>query len=155
MSISYGRAAPVRSDDGDVVVGEDDAFVGGQFGLDGGAQQTAAGEAGEGALLVEDLAGDERQAEDLAVRMGDRGAGLPPVVDDRLGVADLRRRRVLGESVTQHRISCAAWSSSSRCSPASWSGVYTNTSWMPLASAITWTGPRLWTANASSPSKAG
>ncbi|CAB4580141.1 unannotated protein [freshwater metagenome] len=39
--------------------------------------------------------------------------------------------------------------------PALWSRVNTNTSCVPLASAITWTGPRLRTASESSPSNAG
>ena len=37
----------------------------------------------------------------------------------------------------------AASSSSSRSMPPSWSGVYTNTSWIPLASAVTCTGTEM------------
>ena len=94
-------AAPVRGDHGDVVGGEHHTFVGGELGLDGGAQQAAAGEAGEGTLLVEDLARHERQTEDLAVRMGDRGTGFAAVVDDGLGVSDLRCGGVVGEPVAK------------------------------------------------------
>ena len=51
----------------DVVVGEHDPLAVGQLGLDRGAEDAAAVEAGEGPLLVEDLARHERQPEDLAV----------------------------------------------------------------------------------------
>ena len=54
----------------------DHPFAGGQLGLDGGAQQAVAGEPGEGAFFVEHLAGHERQAEQLPVRM--RQATRPP-----------------------------------------------------------------------------
>ncbi len=97
-----GNATPVRRDHCDVVVGEHHSLVGREFGFDRGAEQATAGEAGEGPFLVEDLAGNERQPEDLAVRMSERCAGLPAVVHDRLGVANLRRRGVSGEPITQH-----------------------------------------------------
>ena len=94
-------AAPERGDAHHVVVGEHHAILGGDLGLDRGADDAAAGEAGEGALLVEDLAGHERQPEDLGVRVGERGAGLAAVVDDDLGVADLGGRGVGGEAALQ------------------------------------------------------
>ncbi len=72
-----------------------------ELGLDRRRQQRTTGEASEGALLVEHFAGHERQAEDLAVRMGDRGPGFASVVDDHLGVADERQRCVLGEAPLQ------------------------------------------------------
>ena len=47
--------------------------------------------------------GTNGRPEQLAVRVGDRRAGLAAVVDDRLRVADVRRRRVLEESTLQHQ----------------------------------------------------
>ena len=85
-----GGTTPERRDAHDVVVGEHDTFPVGELGLDRGADDTATGEAGERPLLVEDLTGHERKAEHLGVRMGDRCAGLPAMVDDDLGVAHLR-----------------------------------------------------------------
>ena len=102
------RAAPERGDAHDVVVGEHDPLAGGQLGLDRGADDAAAGEAGEGPLLVEDLARHERQPEDLGVRVGERRAGLATVVDDHLRVADLgRRRRARRGGAAGRRISSA------------------------------------------------
>ena len=49
----------------------------------------------------------------------------------------------------------AAASSSRSFQLSVWLGERMMTSWMPLASACTWTGPRLWTAIESSPSNAG
>ncbi len=66
-----------------------------------GAQQAVAGEAGEGALLVEHLAGHERQAEQLPVGVRQRRAGLAAVVDDRLRVADVRGRGVVDEAALE------------------------------------------------------
>ena len=86
----------------DVVVGEHDTLSVGELGFDRRADHTATGEAGERPLLVEDLAGHERQAEHLGVRVRDERAGLATVVDDDLGVANLRRRGVLGEPALQH-----------------------------------------------------
>ena len=74
-----------------------------ELGLERGAQDAAAFEAAEGALLFEHLARHERQAEQLAVRVGDRCAGLAAVVDDRLRVADVGCRRVLEEAALQHQ----------------------------------------------------
>ena len=82
-SSSYGAPLQNGATHDDVVVGEHDPLAGGELGLDRGAEHAAAGEAGERPLLVEDLAGHERQAEDLAVRVGERRAGLAAVVDDR------------------------------------------------------------------------
>ena len=96
------RTAPERRDAHDVVVGEHDTFPIGELGLDRRADHTATGEAGERPLLVEDLAGHERQAEHLGVRVGDRRAGLATVVDDDLGVAHLWGGGVLGEPALQH-----------------------------------------------------
>ena len=53
-----------------LVVVEHDARAVGELGLDGGAQDAAAVEATERPLLLDDLAGHERHAEQLAVRMG-------------------------------------------------------------------------------------
>ena len=52
-------------------------------------------------------------------------------------------------------ITIAAVSSSRSLKLAPWSGVMIITSWMPLASACTCTGPRLCTDIESPPSKAG
>ena len=100
------RAAPVRAHADDVVVGEQDPLARDQFGLDRGAQDAPAVEAAEGALLVEDLAGHERQPEQLAVGVLDRRAGLAAVVDDRLGVADVAGGGVLLETALddEHQI---------------------------------------------------
>ena len=96
ISNSYGEPLQYGADADDVVVGEQHPLAVAELGLDRGAQDAAAFEAAEGALLFEHLAGHERQAEQLAVRVGDRRAGLAAVVDDRLRVANvgvLRRAR--------------------------------------------------------------
>ena len=72
------RTTPERGDAHDLVVGEHDPFPGRQLGLDRGTDHAAAGEAGERPLLVEDLTGNERQAEDLGVRMGERRPAIRP-----------------------------------------------------------------------------
>ena len=95
------RAAPVRAQNDDVVIGGDDPLTGGHLGLERGAQQAVAGEAGEGALLVEHLTRHERQAEQLPVGMGERSAGLATVVDDRLRVADVGGRGVFEEAALE------------------------------------------------------
>ena len=77
------------------------ALAGRDLGLDRGAQHAAADEAGEGPLLVEHLARHERQAEQLPVRVRQRGAGLVPVVDDRLGVADVAGAGVVDEAALE------------------------------------------------------
>ena len=59
------------------------------------------GEAGEGALLVEHLARHERETEQLTVRMGQRGARLAAVVDDRLCVPDVRGVGVVREAALE------------------------------------------------------
>ena len=59
------------------------------FGLDGGAQEARTDEAGEAGLLLGQLAGDERHAEELPVRVLQGGAGLAARVDDGLGVAEV------------------------------------------------------------------
>jgi hypothetical protein len=77
------------------------------FSFDRGAQNAATFETGEGALFVEDLTGHEWHAEQLAVRMAQRRAGLAALVHDGLGVANmlalgvrchLRTKRVHHES---------------------------------------------------------
>ena len=60
----------------DVIVREHDPIAGRELGLDRGAEEAAAGEAGERPLFVEHLAGDEGQAQQLTVRMRERGARL-------------------------------------------------------------------------------
>jgi hypothetical protein len=96
------RSAPVRADDGDVVVRERDPLAGRQLGLDRGAEHASAGEACERPLLVEDLAGHERETEQLAVRVLERCAGLAAVVDDGLGVADVGGAGVVDEAPAEH-----------------------------------------------------
>ena len=59
-----------------------------ELGLGHGAEQARLAEAAEPALLLGDLAGHERDAEELAVRVLERGAGLAAGVDDGLRVAD-------------------------------------------------------------------
>ena len=98
-----GVAAPEGADDEDALVGVDDAVPGVLLGVDGGAQQAAAGEAGEAGLLLGELAGHERHPEQLAVGVLDRGAGLAPGVDDGLAVAQARHRRVLLDPVPDGR----------------------------------------------------
>jgi hypothetical protein len=95
------RSAPVGTQDHDVVIRRDDPRAGGELGLDGGAQHAPAGEASERTLLVEHLTGDEREPEDLPVRVRERRAGLSAVVDDRLGVPDVRGAGVVGEPVAE------------------------------------------------------
>ena len=58
---------------------------------------------GEARLLLGELAGDEGHAEQLPVRVLERGPGLPAGVDDRLGVAEVGLRRVLLQPVAQRR----------------------------------------------------
>ena len=89
------RAGPVGADGDHLVVGGDDALARIHLGLDSGAEDAAALEAAERPLLVEDLARHERQAEQLAVRVGQAGAGLTAVVDDGLGVAHVAAGGVL------------------------------------------------------------
>ena len=60
-------------------------------------------EAAEPGLLLGDLAGHERDAEELAVRVLERGAGLPAGVDDRLRVAHRRAPGVVLHAVADRR----------------------------------------------------
>ena len=101
-----GAAAPVGAQAHDVVVGEHDALAIGELGFDGGAQDARTLEAGKGALFFQNFARHERQAEQLTVRVGQRGTGLATVVDDGLGVADVRRLGVVDETTLQrlHRL---------------------------------------------------
>ena len=93
------RATPVGADHDDAIVGVDDAGAGVELGLDRGTQQARAGEPVEPELLADDLAGDEREPEELPVRVDERRTGFAAVVDDRLAVAELGHRRVgLGTS---------------------------------------------------------
>ena len=96
-----GHGAPERADDDDAVVGVDHPLGGVLLGLDGGAQEARAHEAGEAGLLLGELPGDEGHAEQLAVGVFERGAGLASRVHDGLGVAQVRLRGVLLEPVTQ------------------------------------------------------
>ena len=98
-----GRAAPERCHRHDAVVGQHEAGAVGQLGLGGGAQDAAALEAGERLLLLDDLAGHERHAEQLAVRMGERRPGLAATVHDGLRVAHVRGAGVLLHAVAQRR----------------------------------------------------
>ena len=96
-----GGARPERAHHDALVVGEDHAGPVDEFGLDGGAQDAAAGESGERPFLVEDLARDEGHAEQLGVRVGERRTGFPTVVHDGLGVPDVGLGRVLHEPLAQ------------------------------------------------------
>ena len=66
------------------------------------------------------------------------------------GSAACSARRRWSTFISSSACSSSSWSSPPRCS-----GVYTNTSWIPLASAATCTGPRWWTTNPESPRNAG
>ena len=69
----------------------------------GGAEQAAAGEASEAALLVDELTGDEGDAEQLAVRVLDRRARLAARVHDDLAVAQPGGALVLLDPVADRR----------------------------------------------------
>ncbi len=75
----------------------------GALGVDGGAQEAGAAEASETGDLLHQLAGHERDAEQLAVRVLQAGAGGPAMVHDRLAVADARCVSVLLEAVAERR----------------------------------------------------
>jgi hypothetical protein len=64
-----GDRTPERADDHHPVVGVDDPVPDALFGVDRGAQEAAAGEAGEAGLLLGELARHEGHAEQLAVGM--------------------------------------------------------------------------------------
>ena len=124
ISSSYGEPLQNGLTHDDVVVGEQDPLAVDELGLDGGAQDAAALEPAEGPLLLEDLARHERQTEQLTVGVGERGAGLAAVVDDRLRVADVGVRwRAAANRRCSTRIMSAASSSVRLCAPPSWSGV--------------------------------
>ena len=78
--------------------------------------------------------------------MGWESDALPPaLVDDGLRVADVRLRAWSAMRLRSAAITIAEASSSRSFQLALLIGVITMTSWMPLASACTCTGPRLWT----------
>ena len=97
------RTAPEGRHDDDPVVGVDDAMVGRQLGLRRRAQQARLAEPHEPGELLGQLARHERHAEQLAVGVGDRRAGLAPVVDDRLRVPHVQAPSVLLEPVPHRR----------------------------------------------------
>ena len=66
-----------------------------ELGLGHRAQQAGLAEAAEAGLLLGDLARHERDAEELAVRVLERGACLSAGVDDRLRVANRGAARVV------------------------------------------------------------
>jgi hypothetical protein len=102
VPLQYGQTTTTRV--------EHDAGVVSELGLGCRAQQAVALESPEAGFLFEDRSGDERHAEQLRVRMGERGAGLAPVVHDRLRVPDDWMRRVLLHAVTDraHHERCGA-----------------------------------------------
>ena len=82
-----GGPAPERAE-GDGLVGRlEDPVAEPLLGGRRRADQASAGEPGEAGLLLGELPRHERDPEQLAVRMGDGGAGLAAVVDDHLAVA--------------------------------------------------------------------
>ena len=104
MPLQYGQTTTTRS------AVEHDAGVVPELGLGRRAQQAVALESPEAGFLFEDRSRHERHAEKLRVRMGEGGAGLAPVVHDRLRVPDDRMRRVLLHAVTDraHHERCGA-----------------------------------------------
>ena len=85
-----GRACPVRGVEHSVVGRIDDPVSGSLLIGTRGTEQTAARESREASLLVDEFSRDEWNAEELTVRVLDRGAGVGSGVDDRLGVAKSR-----------------------------------------------------------------
>ena len=98
-----GDGAPERADHDHTVVGVDHPLAGVLLRLDGGAQEARPDETGEASLLLGELPRDEGHAEQLAVGVLERGAGLTSRVDDGLGVAEVGLRGVLLEAVPQGR----------------------------------------------------
>ena len=98
-----GHGAPERADHDDPVVGVDHPLGRVLLRLDGRAQEARADEAGEAGLLLGELAGDEGHAEQLPVRVLERGSRLAAGVHDGLGVAEVGLRGVLLEAVAQRR----------------------------------------------------
>jgi hypothetical protein len=98
-----GHRAPERADDYDAIVGVDHPLGRVLLRLDRGAQEARPDEACEAGLLLGELAGDERHAEQLAVRVLQGGSGLAARVHDGLGVAEVGLRRVLLQAVPQRR----------------------------------------------------
>ena len=98
-----GDGAPEGADHHDPVVGVDHPFGRVLLRLDGGAQEAGPDEPGEAGLLLGQLAGDEGHAEQLAVRVLERGPRLAAGVHDGLGVAEVGLRGVLLEAVAQRR----------------------------------------------------
>ena len=86
--------APIGADNDDAVIGEDHTTPGVDLGFDRRAEQAGSGEAIETGLLVQDLARNERETEQLTVGVHERRARLTAVVHDRLAVAQLRHRRM-------------------------------------------------------------
>ena len=81
-----GRPAPVRAESDGVLGCLDHAVFERLLGRGRGADHATAREALETRLFVGKLPGHERDAEQLAVGVGDRGTGLATVVDDHLAV---------------------------------------------------------------------
>ena len=149
-----GRSAPERADHGHPLVGEHQPVLGLFLGVEHRAQQAVALEAGEPGQLVGGLARDERHGQQLAVGVLDRRAGLPAAVDDRLAVAQ-PGGGVGGHAITQ-RLHDQGGVAFAEIGPAGvWSGARTSTSWIPLAGAWVYTGPRWVTTMGSLPLNAG
>ena len=83
-----GGRAPERAHDHDPLVGQQHPVAGRLLLGDGGAEHARVGAVGEALDLGVQLLGHERDAEQLTVRVLERGTRLPAVVDDGLGVAD-------------------------------------------------------------------
>ena len=98
-----GDGAPEGADDHDPVVGVNHPLGRVLLRLDGGAQEARADEPREPRLLLGQLAGDEGHAEQLPVRVLERGARLAAGIHDGLGVAEVGLRGVLLQAVTQCR----------------------------------------------------
>ena len=143
ISISYGRAAPERADHGHPIVGEHQPVLGLLLGVEHGAEQAVALEAGEPGQLVGGLAGDERHRQQLAVGMLDRRARLPAAVDDRLAVAQARMAAWAVIRSRSASITRAEWLSLRSAQLELCSGARTRTSWTPLAGAWVYTGPEM------------
>ena len=82
-----GRAAPVRAHHEHPLVVDDHPVLRLALRLGHRAEQARLAEAAEAGLLLGDLAGHERDAEELPVRVVERCTRLPAGVHDRLGVA--------------------------------------------------------------------
>jgi hypothetical protein len=96
-----GAAGPERRHADRVIAGEHDPLAVGELGLDGGTEDACALETSERPLLLEHLAGDDGQTEQLAVGMGEGCACLATVIEDCLRVADVGGAGVIDQAALE------------------------------------------------------